>query len=173
MARVEAPTAVAPGEGFLITAWVQSPTEGNVSYELTRGDKVIAGGEQRVTAGLNRLTFRDRAADSGTQSYSVRVRAPAIGARPLNRGIAPNLPMSLPNQGIVTTITALPALVAALRPTQTRADAAASLAKFGSKAVPFLVPLLSDSQDENIRFHVREALTLAGWRPRRTSPIHS
>ncbi len=67
---------------------------------------------------------------------------------------------------------ALPALIAALSPTQTRAEAAASLAKFGSKVIPLLVPLLSDSQDDNIRFHVREALTLAGWRPRRTSTIH-
>lgn len=67
---------------------------------------------------------------------------------------------------------AIPALVAALGPTQTRAEAAASLPKFGSKVVPFLVPLLSDSQDDNIRFHVREALALAGWRPRRTSTIH-
>ena len=37
----------APGEGFLITAWVQSPAEGNVSYELTRGDKVIAFKKRR------------------------------------------------------------------------------------------------------------------------------
>jgi HEAT repeat protein len=67
---------------------------------------------------------------------------------------------------------AIPSLVAALIPTHTRAEAAASLAKFGSKAVPFLIPLLNDSQDDNIRFHIREALALAGWRPRRSSTIY-
>ncbi len=75
VARVDAPTAVAPGEGFLVTAWVQSPVEDTVTYEVTRGDKVIASGEQRMTAGLNRVTFRDRAAEPGSQSYRVRVRA--------------------------------------------------------------------------------------------------
>ncbi len=84
IARVDAPTAVAPGEGFLITAWVQAPTEGTVSYEVTRGDTVIASGEQRVTAGLNRLTFRDRAGDPGSQGYRVRVRAAADDPVPEN-----------------------------------------------------------------------------------------
>jgi HEAT repeat protein len=64
---------------------------------------------------------------------------------------------------------ALPALVAALNPTQTRTEAATALATFGSKVVPFLIPLLNDSTDDNIRFHVRETLAQAGWRPRRTS----
>lgn len=84
VARVDAPTAVAPGEGFLVTAWVQSPVEDTVTYEMTRGDKVIASGEQRVTAGLNRVTFRDRAAEPGSQSYRIRVRAAADDPVPEN-----------------------------------------------------------------------------------------
>ncbi len=84
VARVDAPTAVAPGEGFLVTVWVQSPVEDTVSYEVTRGDKVIASGEQRVTAGLNRVTFRDRAVEPGSQSYRVRVRAAADDPVPEN-----------------------------------------------------------------------------------------
>ena len=84
VARVDAPTAVAPGEGFLITAWVQSPVEDTIRFEVTRGDKVIASGEQRVTAGLNRLTFRDRAAEPGSQNYRVRVRAAADDPVPEN-----------------------------------------------------------------------------------------
>lgn len=67
---------------------------------------------------------------------------------------------------------AIPSLVAALQPTSTRAEAASALAKFGSKVIPFLIPLLNHSQDDNLRFHVRETLTLAGWRPRRMSTIH-
>jgi len=84
VARVDAPTAVAPGEGFLITAWVQSPVEDTVSYEVLRGDTVIASGEQRVTAGLNRLTFRDRAGEPGSQGYRIRVRAAADDPVPEN-----------------------------------------------------------------------------------------
>jgi Mg-chelatase subunit ChlD len=82
--RVDAPTAVAPGEGFLITAWIQSPVEDNVMYEILRGDQVIASGTQRVTAGLNRLMVRDRATDPGSQTYRVRVRAAAEDPVPEN-----------------------------------------------------------------------------------------
>jgi HEAT repeat protein len=62
---------------------------------------------------------------------------------------------------------AIPALVVALGQTLTRAEAAAALARFGPKVVPFLIPLLNSSHDENVLFHVRETLALAGWRPRR------
>lgn len=67
---------------------------------------------------------------------------------------------------------AIPTLIAALEPTPTRAEAASALTKFGSKVIPFLIPLLSHSQDENLHFHVRETLTRAGWRPRRMSAFH-
>jgi HEAT repeat protein len=67
---------------------------------------------------------------------------------------------------------AIPLLVTALEPISTRAEAASALAKFGSKVIPFLIPLLSHSQDDNLRFHIRETLTLAGWRPRRMSTTH-
>ncbi|MFO0698863.1 MAG: HEAT repeat domain-containing protein [Nitrospira sp.] len=67
--------------------------------------------------------------------------------------------------GLIGDDRAIPLLVGALSPTHTRAEAAASLAKFGSKVVPALIPLLNDSSDENLRFHVRETLTLVGWRP--------
>ncbi len=71
--------------------------------------------------------------------------------------------------GLIGDDRAIPSLVAALSPTHTRAEAAASLAKFGSKVVPVLISLLNDSTDENLRFHVRETLTLVGWRPRQIS----
>lgn len=74
--------------------------------------------------------------------------------------------------GLIGDDRAIPSLVAALSPTHTRAEAAASLAKFGSKVVPALIPLLNDSPDENLRFHVRETLTLVGWRPRQISINH-
>lgn len=69
--------------------------------------------------------------------------------------------------GAIGDDAALPVLVAALEPTFTRADAAAALAKFGSKVIPLLLPLLSGPRDENIRYHVKETLALVGWRPGR------
>ncbi|MBK9308402.1 MAG: HEAT repeat domain-containing protein [Nitrospira sp.] len=75
--------------------------------------------------------------------------------------------------GLIGDEAAIPSLVNALGQTYTRADAAAALAAFGAKVVPFLIPLLTDSTDDNVQFHVRETLTLAGWRPRRASTIHS
>jgi len=69
--------------------------------------------------------------------------------------------------GAIADERAIPSLVAALGSTFTRVEAAVALAKFGSKVIPFLIPMLNDTQDENLRFHVRETLTSAGWRPRR------
>jgi Mg-chelatase subunit ChlD len=73
VARIDAPVAVAPGEGFLITAWVRSPTARTVNFELKRGGERIAAGERPLAAGLNRLTFRDRAAAPGSLAYSLTV----------------------------------------------------------------------------------------------------
>jgi HEAT repeat protein len=69
--------------------------------------------------------------------------------------------------GLITDDTALPTLVDALQSTFTRAEAAAALAKFGSKIVPLLIPLLAESTDDNVRYHVKETLTAVGWRPGR------
>jgi len=71
--HLEAPPSVAPGESFLITAWVQVPTAQTVSYELRRGEERLRAGEERLGPGLNRLTFRDRAGEPGTQSYMLTV----------------------------------------------------------------------------------------------------
>jgi Mg-chelatase subunit ChlD len=73
IARIDAPALVSPGESFLITAWVYSPTPQEASFELKRGEIRIAGGSRKLTAGLNRLTFRDRAAEGGNQAYTMNV----------------------------------------------------------------------------------------------------
>jgi Mg-chelatase subunit ChlD len=73
IARVEAPPSVAPGESFLLTAWVYAPTPQTISFELRRGDERLSSGEEHLTAGLNRLTFRDRAGDPGTLAYTLTV----------------------------------------------------------------------------------------------------
>jgi HEAT repeat protein len=69
--------------------------------------------------------------------------------------------------GAIGDESALPTLVAALEPTFTRADAVAALARFGATAIPYLLPLLTGPRDENVRYHVKEALAQVGWRPGR------
>jgi hypothetical protein len=82
VAKIDAPATVQPGEAFLITAWVQSPSAQKVSYELRRGETVVSRGEQELTIGLNRLTFRDVAKESGNQAYNLvvngKVEDPAL-----------------------------------------------------------------------------------------------
>jgi Mg-chelatase subunit ChlD len=73
IARIDAPPVVAPGEAFLVTAWVQSPVAQSVACELRRGNHVLASGQQQLTGGLNRLTFRDRSTEGGTHSYTLKV----------------------------------------------------------------------------------------------------
>lgn len=69
--------------------------------------------------------------------------------------------------GLIRDEGAIPTLVAALRNTVTRAEAATALTRFGPTVIPSLLPLLARESDENIRYHVRETLTAVGWRPGR------
>jgi uncharacterized membrane protein len=73
IARIEAPQITSPGESFLITAWVYSPAPQTIDVTLTRDGRELSSGKQQLSAGLNRLTFRDRALQGGTQSYDLRV----------------------------------------------------------------------------------------------------
>lgn len=70
--------------------------------------------------------------------------------------------------GAIGDESAIPALAAALQSTYTRTEAAEALSRFGLKSVPWLLPLLAESQDENVRYHVKETLTSVGWRGGRT-----
>jgi Mg-chelatase subunit ChlD len=78
IARIDAPATVDRGEAFFVTAWVQAPSAQKVTFELRRGDAVLTAGERDLEAGLNRLTFRDRAVEPGNQEYTLRVN----GTRP-------------------------------------------------------------------------------------------
>jgi Mg-chelatase subunit ChlD len=82
--RIEAPPVAAPGEAFLVTAWVHSPVAQTARVELRRGDRVLSAGEQPLSAGLNRLTFRDRAVEPGTQAYVLKVTGSAADPVPEN-----------------------------------------------------------------------------------------
>lgn len=73
IAQIDSPVTVTPGEAFMITAWVRSPAQQEIAYELRRGAQTLAAGKTNVSAGLNRLTFRDLAGEPGAQGYTIRV----------------------------------------------------------------------------------------------------
>jgi len=73
VAQIDAPVTVTPGEAFMITAWVKSPFQQEITYELRRGGQVLAAGKTNASVGLNRLTFRDLAGEPGAQGYTIRV----------------------------------------------------------------------------------------------------
>jgi len=80
VAQIDAPVRVTPGEAFMITAWVKSPVQQEIAYELRRGGQVLAAGKTNAVAGLNRLTFRDLAGEPGAQGYTIRVSQNGAGA---------------------------------------------------------------------------------------------
>jgi Mg-chelatase subunit ChlD len=85
--QLDAPVSVTPGEAFMVTAWVRAPLAQEISYEFKRGEQVLAAGKTQVSAGLNRLTFRDLAGTSGAQAYTLRAQAsldPAADPQPEN-----------------------------------------------------------------------------------------
>jgi Mg-chelatase subunit ChlD len=69
-----APESVLPGEAFVLSAWVQAPIEQEIQYQLRRGDVILASGTKQVSAGANRLMFRDRAAKAGVNEYTVTIQ---------------------------------------------------------------------------------------------------
>ncbi|MEK7832931.1 MAG: hypothetical protein AAB401_17720, partial [Acidobacteriota bacterium] len=73
IAQIDAPVTVTPGEAFMLTAWVKSPASQEITFELLRGGQVLAAGKTNVSAGLNRLTFRDLAEAPGAQRYSIKI----------------------------------------------------------------------------------------------------
>jgi Mg-chelatase subunit ChlD len=75
--RLDVPSAVGEGEGFLITAWVNSPRSQEVVYELRRNERVIGQGKRSLPTGRSRLVFRDKVADAGSNAYALSVRATA------------------------------------------------------------------------------------------------
>lgn len=67
--QFQTPQTVAPQESFFLNAWIQSPSEREIQYQLLRGPQLIASGSRSLQAGLTRLMFRDRAGESGPLPY--------------------------------------------------------------------------------------------------------
>ena len=78
------PQSVQPGQAFVLSAWVSSPTDQKIQYQLRRGDEIISSGGKNVTAGLTRLMFRDRAGRAGVSEYTLTVDGPKDDPVPEN-----------------------------------------------------------------------------------------
>ena len=82
--HIDAPSSVAPGESFVVAAWVRAPAPQQVAYALWRGSTQIASGERTLNNGLNRLIFRDTAVRTGAQGYRFIINTPAQDPVPEN-----------------------------------------------------------------------------------------
>jgi len=80
----QTPPSVLPGQAFVLTAWVQSPADQEIQYQLRRGDTVISAGSKKVAAGLSRLMFRDRATAAGVNEYTLAIQGPPDDPLPEN-----------------------------------------------------------------------------------------
>ena len=78
------PQSVQPGQAFVLSAWVQSPVEQEIQYQLRRGDKIISSGSKNVAAGSTRLMFRDRAGKAGVSEYTLTIQGPKDDPIPEN-----------------------------------------------------------------------------------------
>ena len=68
------PQSVLPGEAFLLSAWVSSPVDQQITYQLRRNDEIISAGQKQVPKGLSRLMFRDRATIAGVNQYTLTIQ---------------------------------------------------------------------------------------------------
>lgn len=73
--QIDAPQTVTPGEAFVITAWIHSPVQQEVSYELSCSGQTIVSGSTTAPTGMSRLVFRDRAVKAGVRNYTVRINS--------------------------------------------------------------------------------------------------
>ena len=78
------PQSVQPGQAFVLSAWVQSPTEQEIQYQLRRGDEIISSGSKQISAGRTRLMFRDRAMTAGVNEYTVTIQGAKDDSIPEN-----------------------------------------------------------------------------------------
>ncbi len=78
------PDSVLPGQAYVVSGWVRSPVDQEIQYQLRRGDTIIASGSRAVSAGLNRLMFRDRAGETGVYEYVLRIEGPKDDPVPEN-----------------------------------------------------------------------------------------
>ena len=71
--RIDVPNVVAPGESFMISAWIHAPLAQEATIELVRDGVALSSGSRLFASGHNRVVFRDRAKLPGTLAYSLRL----------------------------------------------------------------------------------------------------
>ena len=84
ISHIDAPETVNPGESFMLAAWIHAPVPSEISFELLRGDQRLAAGTRKMSSGLSRLVFRDKAIRPGTHQYTVRIVGPETDPVPEN-----------------------------------------------------------------------------------------
>ncbi|MCP4534873.1 MAG: VWA domain-containing protein, partial [Delftia sp.] len=82
--RLAAPTQVATGESFMISAWLRSPVAQEITYSLRRHDTILATGTRSLAGGRTRLLFRDRARTPGTNDYTIEITGSTPDPTPEN-----------------------------------------------------------------------------------------
>ena len=65
-----------PGQAYVLSGWMRSPVDQEIQYQLRRGDTIIASGTKPVSAGLNRLMFRDRAGEAAFTITPCTIQGP-------------------------------------------------------------------------------------------------
>jgi Mg-chelatase subunit ChlD len=109
------PSSVLPGQSFVLSAWIQSPLEQDIQYQLLRGNEIISSGTRKMAAGLSRLMFRDQAGRAGVSEYTLNIQGPQDDPIPENNsaralvgieGARPILVVSAAgeNSGLVTLL---------------------------------------------------------------------
>ncbi|MGH7185374.1 MAG: HEAT repeat domain-containing protein [Pseudomonadota bacterium] len=134
---------------FLLTAMKEPGLRPLITEALGKiGDRRAVPALVAVVEGTNRPEQGRTVTGCGDQ-WTEEMAAQASAARSL---------------GQIRDASTIPTLVAALKNTVTRAEAATALVAFGPTAIPHLVAVLKNEQDGNILFHVKEALAQLGWR---------
>lgn len=94
IAELSLPESTAPGESFMISAWIHSSTSQKVEIELVRGKTTLERQTRSVGSGFTRVMFRDYLQDPGNYRYFLRVRGEIGDPVPENnlaKGILPCL----------------------------------------------------------------------------------
>ena len=84
ISHIDAPETVNPGESFMLAVWIHAPVPSEISFELLREDQRLAAGTRKMSSGLSRLVFRDKAIRPGTHQYTVRIVGPETDPVPEN-----------------------------------------------------------------------------------------
>lgn len=82
--EIQAPTAVAPRESYILTGWIRVPFRQEIEYKLQAGKETIAAGSREMKAGLHKLMFRDSAEQPGTKQYTLSISSPNEDPLPQN-----------------------------------------------------------------------------------------